>query len=340
MSENSTSSADHNSATTRKVPPHLLKWGLFALVAWMLLFSMGLLIETVEYRILLAPRSVAKQLGVEGRQSLSPTSRELAESASGPLALKEDTSMAIEDAVGRGTDEQPATSESRRSVLTYIHAFVASVLCFTPLNLALLTLVAGLAGGCASNITIETMPPNFRANLQAANPQRMLYLQEPPVSAAIRGFVVFMCVIAGLYIAIEDPFRDPTPAQYIRLAGLLSIMAFMVGYDPSRLDDWLRLVPSPGAASQTQGTPAQPAPPGNPSRLAINQQHMEISMDRITAVTAGGNGKGNVPPPSSTASKEHDIEFPESQKEAEMQELAVDDPSLNTDPAKDETAAI
>ena len=67
------------------------------------------------------------------------------------------------------------------------------------------------------------------------------------MTAVMRAFIVFLCVVAGLYIAMDDPFKDPTPAQYIRLAGTLSVLAFMVGYDSSRLEDWLALVPRPSA---------------------------------------------------------------------------------------------
>src|SRR5256885_291667 len=47
------------------VPPDKLLLGAAALAGWVLLFAAGLLIETVEYRLILAPRSVSKQLGLE-----------------------------------------------------------------------------------------------------------------------------------------------------------------------------------------------------------------------------------------------------------------------------------
>src|SRR5262245_50029061 len=54
----------------RSVPRDKLVLGIVALVGWLLLFSSGLLIESVEYRLVLSPRSVAKQLGTEGMKSV------------------------------------------------------------------------------------------------------------------------------------------------------------------------------------------------------------------------------------------------------------------------------
>src|SRR4051794_39707967 len=54
----------------RSVPLDKLIYGIIALSGWILLFAAGLLIETIEYRLVLAPRSVAKQLGIEEMKSV------------------------------------------------------------------------------------------------------------------------------------------------------------------------------------------------------------------------------------------------------------------------------
>lgn len=190
---------------TRFVAIEKLILGGIALLLWLLLFSAGLLIDTMEARLTLAPHAVARQLGT-----------------SAPADFAEIQTRAAKD--------------------SRLVAFVRCMFCYTPINLALLTIVAGLTGGCASNISVAHMKENERKELGEA---RARYLEEPPASATIRGFVVYLCVIAGLYIVTEDPFRDPTASQYIRLAGTLSVLGFIVGYDPSRLIDWLSIVPSP-----------------------------------------------------------------------------------------------
>lgn len=208
---------------TRRVPGDKLLLGAVALLVWYLIFGAGLLVETVEYRMLLAPRSLGKQLGKE---------------------------LVTVPGQSSNADGSSSTGHAKQLALTgeNFQAFVVSLLCFTPLNIAILALISGLLGGCESNIALATMSEDQMAEMLRRNPRRQWHLQEPPVSAAIRGFVVYLCVIGGLYVAMDDPFRDPTPAQYIRLAGMVSILAFLLGYDSSRLEDFLSLIPAPKSA--------------------------------------------------------------------------------------------
>jgi len=79
----------------------------------------------------------------------------------------------------------------------------------------------------------------------------LTYLAESPWSAMIRAFIVYLCLIAGLYFAIDDPFKNSTPAQYTRLAGTVSVLALLVGYDPTRLRSWIGLIPNPQSQKVT-----------------------------------------------------------------------------------------
>ncbi len=182
--------------------------GTIALALWFVLFSAGLLIETVEQRAVLAPHSFLD-------------------------LAKTDAASGI----------KPHIDPDARLV-----PFVQAALCFTPTNLALLAVLAGLLGGCASKFLVEGMPAE-RVRMIAA--VRLQYLDESPWSAMIRSFVVYLCVIAGLYFAIDDPFKNPTPAQYTRLAGTVSILALVVGYDPTRLPGWLGVIPTPQSQKAT-----------------------------------------------------------------------------------------
>jgi hypothetical protein len=290
----------------RKVPRDKFVLGVVALVSWLLLFSAGLLIETVEYRLVLSPRSVAKQIGVEGMKSVPShsTTQEGGQAASA------------------------ASDSGKPATFSPWYSFFASVFCFTPINLALLTLTAGLLGGCGSNIAIETMPDMQRDRLRETHPRRHLYLQEPPVSAAIRGFIVYLCVIAGLYVAMDDPFKDPTPAQYIRLAGTLSILALMVGYDSSRLEDWLAIIPGPGHAASHVPTPEPPVPAGNVEAMLIEERRFKGIQKSST--DAPGNEAiaikhpADLPGPSSiTFAAAADGPIPTTQQEAAAKEAAA-----------------
>jgi hypothetical protein len=76
---------------------------------------------------------------------------------------------------------------------------------------------------------------------------RLFYLSEDPFSSGIRSFMVYLLLLAGLYLATGgDPFKDPSASQYLRLAGLVSCVAFAIGYDPSRFTELLNYIPKLG----------------------------------------------------------------------------------------------
>ena len=173
--------------------------GSAALSLWMVFFSCGVFVETIEYRVFLAPHSFPKHAEADQTTGIVAT----------PYS-------------GSAT-----------------YALLVATICFTPTNLAFLALLGGLMGGCTRNILLEGIS---HENAEKIKPVRRRFLEESPWSAMMRSFIVYLCVIAGLYFAIDDPFKDSTPAQYIRLAGTISVLSILVGYDPSRLLPWLSLV--------------------------------------------------------------------------------------------------
>ncbi len=114
-------------------------------------------------------------------------------------------------------------------------AFVVSLLTYTPTNIAALCLLAALCGGCASRLVL--------ASSQAVHPAREpskgagvaseVYRAESPISSMLRGFVVYVAFLAGVYVGTNAPFAEPTQEQYARAAGTVSLLAFVVGYDPT-----------------------------------------------------------------------------------------------------------
>jgi hypothetical protein len=76
----------------------------------------------------------------------------------------------------------------------------------------------------------------------------MFYLSEHPFVSGLRSFVVYLALLSGFYLAAGDPFKDMNASQYLRLAGLVSCVAFGVGYDPSRFTELINNLPKPGGA--------------------------------------------------------------------------------------------
>lgn len=147
-----------------------------------------------------------------------------------------------------------------------VFAFAVATVCFTPTNLAFLALLGGLLGGCSSNIYVEDRSVDSNP---AHRSMERRFLDESPWSAMMRSFIVYLCVIAGLYFVVDDPFKDSTPSQYVRLAGTVSVLALLVGYDPSRIAPWLYLVDR----QQIQGLSATKDAHGN----------MTIKADEVTS---------------------------------------------------------
>ncbi|MFO0914365.1 MAG: hypothetical protein U0795_15500 [Pirellulales bacterium] len=235
--------------TERKVSIGRIVSCAVVLTLWILVYAVGLLVESTAYRLVLAPMAVSEQI--------PPTQVEVLLKHFSTQSPK--TAAPKTDATpGSAADESKAPQQRAALALAMMdstqpipawQAFIVSIASFIPVNLALLALLSGYLGGVASNLTINSMSENRRMAYAKSHPHRIDFLQEPPISACLRGFVVFMCVIAGLYIGMDDPFKNPTPGQYMRLAGLLSIMAFIVGYDASRLQEWLSIIPGPGGNS-------------------------------------------------------------------------------------------
>ncbi|MGH8563827.1 MAG: hypothetical protein ACREXW_06935 [Gammaproteobacteria bacterium] len=115
---------------------------------------------------------------------------------------------------------------------------------YTPINVALLTCLAGLIGGISSNLTFHPATPP--AETAAAEMHRALVRTENPFASLLRSFVVYLLFIAGIAITTDAPFSNPTADQYMRIAGLLSLIGFVVGYDPSTFNGLLRRVPMGG----------------------------------------------------------------------------------------------
>jgi hypothetical protein len=60
-----------------------------------------------------------------------------------------------------------------------------------------------------------------------------IYMNENPFSSMLRGIVVFFAFLAGVFITSSTAILKPTPEAYTQAAGIVSMLAFIVGYDPS-----------------------------------------------------------------------------------------------------------
>jgi hypothetical protein len=96
-------------------------------------------------------------------------------------------------------------------------AFIASLLIYTPTNIAVLCLLASFCGGCASQLivseTLEKTSIKPEGNPLSQVSDTQIYMSESPFSSMFRGFAVYVAFLAGVYITSTTPFGLPTPDQ-------------------------------------------------------------------------------------------------------------------------------
>lgn len=63
---------------------------------------------------------------------------------------------------------------------------------------------------------------------------------NPLLSATLRGFFVYILLLASVLVVVESAFTALSPEQYVRLAGFSSVVGFMVSYNPEAFSRLLR----------------------------------------------------------------------------------------------------
>jgi hypothetical protein len=99
---------------------------------------------------------------------------------------------------------------------------VVAVACYIVPNIALLSVFSSLLGAFGSRARLVNDPAHADGRDRT----------NPYLSAAIRGFTAYVIIISGMLAIVEAPFKDPSPEQYLRLAGFVSLFAFLLSYDP------------------------------------------------------------------------------------------------------------
>jgi hypothetical protein len=254
-------------------------------VLWIVIFGGGVTVDTTEARFALAPldrvtndrnrvglERLAILTGAEIRSDATrlPSIRKSPEVASAVSVNAERAGMVGGDvaqaAIGpqvESSGAEAARDEELVAILLEwanglsswqkIGYFGICLACYSPINIAVLALVAGMLGGCLSNLYIASIHPSVRDRIDE---RRVDVLSESPIVASVRGLLAYICILSGLYAFFDDPFRTPTLSQYVKLAGFASGLAFTVRYDRTKFD-WLL----DGITAKTsQGKPAVESP--------------------------------------------------------------------------------
>jgi hypothetical protein len=167
-------------------------------LSWLALFAAGITVDTRPSRIAISPSAVAAL-----ERTAAPAAGASADSA-------------------RGLPPPANQPQERASGWGLVTAWFVVLTCFLPLNLAWICAASSLLGSFGD-----------RANLADDSGLRRRHDNtNPDVSAILRGFFVYLFMTSGLLLLDDTPFSNATPAQYIRLAGFLSLFSFVVSYQP------------------------------------------------------------------------------------------------------------
>lgn len=188
---------------------------ILLVVFWLFLFAGGITVDTEKYRCAISPGGVVA----------------LTNEANPGGSAKKPCDASTEEARQALSFSVPAWPVSFGDEYRVVIPWLVVLLFFLPLNLALICTVAGALGAYGN-----------RANLQddATTPQARDE-SNPIMSGMLRGFFIYLFLISGLLLLDDKPFSDPGPGQYIRFAGFLSLISFIVSYQPnlfSMLIEW------------------------------------------------------------------------------------------------------
>jgi hypothetical protein len=195
-------------AGAKKSPVQLNNYERFfaslVLITWLLLFAGGILVDTKPYRCVISPTGV--QVLADEASTSGPRGVDVCNSDQEPGA-----GMWV-----------PTWPQSWRNAYVLAVSWLAVLLFFLPLNLALICAAAGTLGAFGE-----------KANLQdEETPHTSHDETNPYLSGLLRGFFVYLFMISGLLLFEDKPFSNPGPGQYVRFAGFLSLFSFVVNYQP------------------------------------------------------------------------------------------------------------
>jgi hypothetical protein len=122
-----------------------------------------------------------------------------------------------------------------------LYALLICIFTYTPTNIAILCLTSAYIGGCASKLVMNNIEDAVPAVADNEKTISDIYRSELPMSSMVRGIVIYFAYIAGVCIADASLFNEPTQTAYIKSAGIISLLSFLVGYDPTIFHSFIKV---------------------------------------------------------------------------------------------------
>jgi hypothetical protein len=128
-------------------------------------------------------------------------------------------------------NNEAVTTDIETEPPNFFIALLVVALCYTPSNLILLCMFSGLLGALSRIAKLHIK--------DASEDEIPSDTIDPLMSGILRGLFVFLLAISGILLINDTPITNPGQSEYVRLAGLLSILSFLLSYNPSRFQSFV-----------------------------------------------------------------------------------------------------
>lgn len=205
---------------------------LVTILFWIFLFGFGLIIDTKAPRVIITRYVFAMAdtiKAVPSGSEIATTDSTIAAAAGSDTTSTDSTTAAVTEAQNNASEEHEGAKGWTLVWLVIIVFFF-----YTPTNLALLCMLAGLMGALGRRAYLHPMGNLNKRKQPRTEQENTLPFDtiNPYLSGVIRGFFVYLVLISGSLILFDNPFTNPTADGYSRLAGMLSLLSFIMSYNP------------------------------------------------------------------------------------------------------------
>lgn len=115
------------------------------------------------------------------------------------------------------------------TVAVHLKAWFIVLTCYTFTNTAILSCAAGVIGKfCRRSLAYEVATLHGYPRTSEPTIREVLVMYSVAIA---RGWVIYLMLAAGLLILTSDKMANPEQGDYIRLAGTVSVIGFLAGYD-------------------------------------------------------------------------------------------------------------
>jgi hypothetical protein len=118
------------------------------------------------------------------------------------------------------------TPDPSANLIHIIFNWIVVLLVYTPTNIAMLSLLTGLLGALGRCATLHVIEGDEAVEI----PRDPI---NPFLSGVLRGFMSYLLIISGLIVLLDTPpITPPSADQYVRMASVISVVSFIVSYNP------------------------------------------------------------------------------------------------------------